>query len=69
VFIVLSASTLSALHLLDEGSGSFTLMYTSSLGFLFAYIFWKYKEKYKTDIAFLVTTLIHSFYNLLASFA
>ena len=69
VFIVLSASTLSALHLLDEGAGSFTLMYTSSLGLLFAYIFWKYKEKYKSDIAFLITALSHSFYNLLASIA
>ncbi|MBT3203648.1 MAG: CPBP family intramembrane metalloprotease [Gammaproteobacteria bacterium] len=69
VFIVLSASMLSALHLLSEGTGYFTFMYTSSLGFLFAFIYWKYKEKYSSDIAFLITTIIHSFYNLLASIA
>ncbi len=70
VFIILSASSMASYHLfLIPGTGYFTLMYTFSLGLLYAVLFWKYKEKYKTGIAFLITALSHSFYNLLASIA
>ena len=46
VFILFSASTIAPYHLIASDSGSFTLMYTFSLGLLFAFIFWKYKQKY-----------------------
>ncbi len=70
IFIILSASTFAPYHLLlIPGTGYFTLIYTFSLGLLLAFLFWKYKQKYNAGIAFLITTITHSFYNLLASIA